>query len=136
MPRVALAACFHETNSFATRRTDLAEFCRDGWFEGAELAAAFRDTRTVMGGFLDAGAEHCFELTPLFGAYATPAGMVTSQAFTAIVDHIVAGLGDAAPLDAVLLELHGAMVVDGDDDPETTLVRAVRAAVEIGRAHV
>jgi microcystin degradation protein MlrC len=125
--RVAVAGCFHETNSFARTRTDRAAFAERGrWLEGEDLAAAFTGTRTVVGGFLDGGDTHALEVFPIFGAYGTPAGMVTADVFSEVVDRMVDGLRGARDVDALLLELHGAMVVEGRDDPETELLDAVR----------
>jgi microcystin degradation protein MlrC len=132
-PRVAVAGCFHETNTFATTPTDHDAFVvRGRWLAGGALADAFAGTRTVVGGFLDAAAPAGLSIVPVFGAYATPAGTVTREAFAAILERLVEGVRAAGPLDGLLLELHGAMVVQGSDDPETDLVQAVREAVGDG----
>jgi microcystin degradation protein MlrC len=44
-------------------------------------------------------------------------------------NRLLADLETAGPLDGVLLDLHGAMVVEGLDDGEGDLLQAVRAAV-------
>jgi microcystin degradation protein MlrC len=129
-PRIALAGVFHETNSFAASRTDLDAFARrNGWLEGEALAETYAGTRTVVGGMLDAAASHGLALQPVLGAYATPSGMVTRPAFETITDRILDGLRAAGDLDGVLLELHGAMVVEGLDDPETLLLEEIREVV-------
>ncbi len=131
MRRVAVAACFHETNTFAASVTDRAAFeRRGGWLDGIGLVDDYAGTRTVVGGFLDGAGSSGLEVVPVFGAYATPAGAVTRAAFDAIVDRLVDGLRLAAPVDGVLLELHGAMVVEDDHDPETRLLHAVREVVD------
>jgi microcystin degradation protein MlrC len=130
LPRVGLVGCFHETNTFANNATDVAAFrASRGWYVGQELLNAYDGTRTVMGGMIDGAHEHGFELVPVFGAFATPAGVVTGAAFEEITERLVGGLADAGSLDGLLLELHGAMVVEGDPDPETTLLTAIRETV-------
>ena len=42
---------------------------------------------------------------------------------------MLAQLGAAGPVDGVLLDLHGAMVVEGIDDGDGDLLEAVRGAV-------
>jgi microcystin degradation protein MlrC len=127
---VGLAACFHETNTFASNVTDVAAFrASRGWHDGLELLDAYNRTRTVVGGMIDGAAAHGLDLVPIFGAFATPAGIVTSAAFHEITERLVAGLAEAGPLAGLLVELHGAMVVDGDPDPETTLLRAIRTVI-------
>ncbi|MFA9444492.1 M81 family metallopeptidase [Egicoccus sp. AB-alg6-2] len=129
-PRIGLAGCFHETNTFASTVTDVAAFrASRGWYVGAELLDAYGGTRTVMGGMIDGAREHGFELVPVFGAFATPAGIVTKTAFEEISARLIEGLRAASHLDGVLLELHGAMVVEGDRDPETTLLTAIRETI-------
>ena len=130
-PRVAVAGCFHETNSFASSVTDREAFeRRGGWLEGDVLVDTYAGTHTVVGGFLDGAAEEGLGVVPVFGAYATPAGVVTRDAFAAILDRLTSGLRDAGAIDGVLLELHGAMVVAGEDDPETVLLRTVREVLD------
>lgn len=129
-PRVAIAACFHETNTFARTVTDRAAFeRRGGWLEGDALADRYADTRTVVGGFLAGAGGEGLDAIPVFGAYATPAGVVTRATFAEIRDRLAAGLGEVGAVDGVLLELHGAMVAEDLDDPETQLIRTVREVV-------
>lgn len=130
-PRIGLAACFHETNTFASRRTDETSFRESrGWYVGPQLVDAYAGTRTVLGGVIDAAEDRGLELVPVFGAFATPAGLVTREAFQEITNQLVSGLEHAGPLDGLLLELHGAMVVEGDPDPETALLESVRDCVD------
>ena len=132
-PRVALAGVFHETNTFASSCTDVGAFeRRNGWLGGGQLIDAYAGTRTVVGGMLEAASQRGLDVVPVFGAYATPSGMVTRAAFEAIVDRICEGLSAAGPVDGLLLELHGAMVVDGLADPETHLLDQVRAILGDG----
>ncbi|WP_052666993.1 M81 family metallopeptidase [Nitriliruptor alkaliphilus] len=128
-PRIAVAACFHETNTFARSTTDVAAFGRRGWLHGAALLDAYGATQTVVGGMIDGATEHDLDLVPTFGAYATPAGLVTADTFERIVAELCSTLHAQGGFDGVLLELHGAMVVEGDADPETRLLRSVREAV-------
>jgi microcystin degradation protein MlrC len=130
-PRVALAGVFHETNTFASSSTDVRAFeRRNGWLDHEQLSAAYAGTRTVVGGMLEAAAQHGLDVVPVFGAYATPSGLVTRTAFDTIVDRLCDGLSAAGPWDGLLLELHGAMVVDGLEDPETHLLEQVRAVLD------
>lgn len=125
--RVGLLACFHETNTFVDRPTDRAAFeRRPGWLLGQELVDTFAGTKTVVGGMLAEAERRRLELVPIFGAYATPAGPVPAATFQGILEEIASGLDRAGHLDGLLVELHGAMVVEGDDDPETRLLRSLR----------
>lgn len=126
-PRVAVVAVFHETNTFSPIPTDWAGF--DRVYTGGELVDAFAGTRTVIGGFLDGARDHGLAPQPVFGAFATPAGSVTRTALDRIARAIDEGLRRVGQVDAVFLELHGAMVAQDVPDPEEGLVELVRARV-------
>lgn len=61
--------------------------------------------------------------------FATPAGNTTKPAFEALRDEILEDLERAMPVDAVLLNLHGAMIADGYLDAEGELLRCVRERI-------
>ena len=104
--RVALAGLFRESNTFVDTPTTLADF---DLRRGEQITARLEGTQTVLGGFFAAA----FERVPILYGYAVPAGMVTRDAYDSLVDELCAGLAAAGRLDGVLIELHGAMVVDG-----------------------
>ena len=62
-------------------------------------------------------------------AFAMPAGDTTKTAYEALRDEILADLKRAMPVDAVLLNIHGAMIADGYPDAEGDLLARVRAVV-------
>ncbi len=62
-------------------------------------------------------------------AFAMPAGDTTRVAHETLRDEILGELKRALPVDAVMLNLHGAMVADGYPDAEGDLLTRVRALV-------
>jgi microcystin degradation protein MlrC len=60
---------------------------------------------------------------------APPSGRTVRAAYERMRDEILDQLQAALPVDAVALEMHGAMAADGYDDCEGDLVRAVRRIV-------
>ncbi len=62
-------------------------------------------------------------------AFAMPAGDTTKTAYEALRDEILADLKQAMPVDAVFMNLHGAMIADGYPDAEGDLLARVRALV-------
>jgi len=87
-------------------------------------------TGTELGGVIDVAREQGAELVPLMLARAcSSAGPVLDEVFHPILDELVDRLQAVAPVDAVLLVLHGAMVVEGNDDGTGEILRAVRAAI-------
>ena len=62
-------------------------------------------------------------------AAASPSAHVTKDAFERIVKVMVDGIAAAGPLDAVYLDLHGAMVTEHFDDGEGEILARVRKVI-------
>ena len=126
--KIALGGIVHETNTFALAPTGLEEFTARRYFAGAGMRQLI-GTNTVIGGALEA-IEADSSLTPALtvDATAVPGGTVTREAFESIAGEIVRGIEMANP-DAVVLDLHGALVVDGFPGGDGEVARRVRAAV-------
>jgi microcystin degradation protein MlrC len=125
--RVLIAGFQHETNTFAPSKTGYDDFVRGGAFpalaRGADLLA-MRDINIPVGGFI--GAMSDVELVPVLWAGATPAAHVTEDAFERIAEEITAA---AQNVDAIYLDLHGAMVCEHLDDGEGELLQRLRRIV-------
>jgi len=130
--RIAIGGFMHETNSFVAAATDYATFCLHGsrppLSRGSEIFERLRNTSFATSGFLEE-MESRHELVPLVWAAALAAGTVTREAFERIAAELIAALSRALPVDAVYLDLHGAMVTEDFEDGEGELLRRVRAAV-------
>ena len=61
--------------------------------------------------------------------FAAPSGTTVRSVYEGFRDEILAGVKAAMPLDAVLINVHGAMVADGYDDCEGDLLSRIRAIV-------
>jgi microcystin degradation protein MlrC len=127
--RFFVAMVSHETNTFSPIRTDRAQFEIRDLRYGGEILEAYRGTGTCLGGMIEAADGRGVTLVPSLAAAAAPAGRVAKEFYAEARDRLVADLRGAGPLDGVLLDLHGAMVVEGLDDGEGDLLGAVRAAV-------
>lgn len=124
--RVLLAGIVHETNTFAEKRTDIDEFEANGIFRGQELLH-LAGTNTVIGGALEAANELEIELIPVIATSAIPGGLVTDRAFELVVSAIEETLARETP-DAIILDLHGAMVTESHDDGDGAVLARVRSA--------
>lgn len=134
--RIAIAGLIHETNTFAPVPTAYADFDMHGSsppiLRGGEILAEFGhgDGGGSMGGLVRAlQAAAGVEIVPLLWCAAQPGGLVTADAFERLSGEILSGLAGAGRLDAVLLDLHGAMAVDGIEDAEGDLLERVRRTV-------
>jgi microcystin degradation protein MlrC len=121
--RVGIGGIWHETNTFAARRTGLDDFAAFELLDGDAVFERHAGTGTVIGGMLDVAG---FEPMALATAGAWPGGRVTASTLTQLLTRLAVALRSVGPLDGVLLELHGAMVAEGEDDVERAVIEAVR----------
>jgi microcystin degradation protein MlrC len=130
-PRVAIAGFQHETNTFTPFPATYGDFVkRDGWpglTRGEAVLEQFVKLNLPIGGFIAAAGD--WDLTPILWANAEPSGPVTDDAFERISTMICEGILSAGKLDAVYLDLHGAMVTESLQDGEGELLRRVRLVV-------
>ena len=132
--RIAIAGFQHETNTFAPSYAGIAEFRKaDSWpglLRGQEVVDGTRGMNLpIVGAVVAAEQIDDIELVPLLWCAAEPSGPVTDEAFDWVTGMILAGLSQAesmATLDAIYLDLHGAMVTDSYDDGEAELLRRIR----------
>lgn len=128
-PRVALGGIWHETNTFATQRTELADVAARTWLDGDELLTQAAGTQTVLGGVV-ATAEACgWELCPLRFAAAPAGGRLRRGDFETLVRGLLQRLEQVLPVDGVLLVQHGALMVEGFASGDAELLRRVRRLV-------
>lgn len=130
--RIAIGGFFHESNTFCRPYTTLADYERTRLYSGTEMLAPMRGTDTEIGGFLTAAEELGFEVVPTYYAWAWPSGPLTDDCFHTILDRLKAAVDAAGPVDGVLLQLHGAMVTEGDDDPDGMILAEVRSCLPPG----
>ncbi|MEM9762590.1 MAG: M81 family metallopeptidase, partial [Pseudomonadota bacterium] len=134
MPRIAVAGFQHETNTFAPMPARLRDFeIADSWpalLQGADVISGTRGLNLPVAGFVQAAEDAGdIELAPLLWCAAEPAAHVTNEAFETITERLIALLAAAGPVDALYLDLHGAMVTEAHDDGEGALLSRLRAAV-------
>jgi len=123
MPRILVAGLFHETHSFVTPNTTLADFAI---LRGSALLAC-RGDASPLGGALEAAAQLGWDTVPAVDMRAMPSGPIESN----VVDEWWRLFSDAVQaggrLDGVFLVLHGAMIAVNDPDVEGTLLARMRA---------
>jgi microcystin degradation protein MlrC len=131
--RIAIGGFQHETNTFAPSKATYDDFARGGaWpplLEGGEMFDGVAGINLPIAGFIDAMRPVRHELVPTVWAAASPSAHVTQDAYERIAGKIVERLRQAMPLEAVYLDLHGAMVAEHLDDGEGELLSRVRAVI-------
>ena len=123
--KLFIAGLATETNTFSPMPTGLADYVQvrgvpekdPNSFE-APLSVWKRMAR-----------ERGWEPVESLCAYAPPAGITPRAVYETMRDEILRDLDAAVPVDAVLVNLHGAMVADGYDDCEGDILQRIRERV-------
>src|SRR5271155_4606731 len=113
MPCIAVGGFLHETNTFAPTKAGYADFVHGGGWpamtQGAGVLKVMRNINVGLAGFIGEAETRGWDLVPTTFAAASPCAQVTKDAYERIAKVIVDGIANAGPLDAVYLDLHGAM---------------------------
>jgi microcystin degradation protein MlrC len=133
MPRIAVGGFLHETNTFAPSKASFGMFLQGGGWpalsEGEAMFPALRNVNVSASGFIEAGHAAGWEIVPLVWAAATPSAHVTEDAYERIAGRMLDDLKKAGLVDAVYLDLHGAMVCEHLDDGEGEILARMRALI-------
>lgn len=123
--KLVIASMSHETNSFSPIPTTLDCFGSEGGpLHGPAALAAFRDTATPTGAFIQAAERIGASIDVPIIARCSPSAPVEDRAFEAISDAICEAVDKGC--DAVLLDLHGAMITSSYEDGEGELLERLR----------
>jgi len=130
---IAVGGFQHETNTFAPHLASFEAFERADSWPGLTTGDALFDTMVglniPLSGFIDRARQAGHRLQPLCWCSAEPSGYVTRDAFERVADLFCDLLAINKSLDAVYLDLHGAMVAEHYEDGEGELLRRVRDLV-------
>jgi len=133
MTRIAVGGFLHETNTFAPTKATYADFVHGGGWPamatGAGLLKVMRNINVGLAGFVEAAEANGWELVPTISCGASPCAHVTEDAFERVAKVMIDGIANAGPLDAVYLDLHGAMVTEHLDDGEGAILARVRNVI-------
>jgi microcystin degradation protein MlrC len=133
MTRIAVGGFLHETNTFAPTKATYDAFVHGGGFPRMELGdSVLKNVRRInvgLAGFIEQAEIEGWDLVPTIFAAATPSAHVTDDAFERIATAMIDGLASAGKLDAVYLDLHGAMVTEHHDDGEGEILARVRKVI-------
>lgn len=133
MTRIAVGGFLHETNTFAPTKATWEAFVHGGGWPamtiGADVLKVMRGINVGLAGFVEEADAKGWELIPTVACGASPSAHVTEDAFERVVKIMIDGIKAAGQLDAVYLDLHGAMVTEHLDDGEGEILARVRAVI-------
>jgi len=122
--RIVMAMLKHETNTFSPVPTPYARFEAWGVHRGAEAIALFERTNMTLSAYIRLARAAGAEIALPVAAEAMPSGPVSADAYERLSEPILEAVAEGC--DAVMLDLHGAMVVESTDDGEGTLLERIR----------
>lgn len=131
--KIAVGGFQHETNTFAPTKADYEAFAQGGGWppicRGEQVFDSVAGMNLPIAGFSEAARAAGHQLVPLSWAAASPSAHVTEDAFERICTQIIEDLAAQRGVDAVYLDLHGAMVTEHFEDGEGEILRRVRAVI-------
>lgn len=120
LPRIAIAGLAIESSTFSPATTDEAAFhIRTG------------DTVLTAYSFLavDSPDYKRAQWFPALVGRAIPGGIVTRDAYESLMEKMLARLKSNLPYDGLFFDIHGAMSVQGLDDPEGDMIKRIREVI-------
>lgn len=127
---VLLGGLFHETHTFLSKRTTLADFEAMAVNVGPDVVKHNLDNQSPTDGFLSYALDKGWDIVPTIQMAAMPGGTVEDEVVAVFRRHFFPVLEETLDrLDGIFLILHGAMVSAGSDDPEGDLLRDIRAVL-------
>jgi microcystin degradation protein MlrC len=133
MTRIAVGGFLHETNTFAPTRATYDNFVHGGGWpamaQGHDVLKTMRNINVGLAGFVEAAEARGWEMVPTISCGASPSAHVTKHAYERIVAVMLERIAAAGPLDAVYLDLHGAMVTEHLDDGEGEILARIRQLI-------
>ena len=133
MTRIAVGGFLHETNTFAPTKASYDDFVHGGGWpamaQGDDVLKVMRHINVGLAGFVEQAEANGWELVPTISCGASPSAHVTRDAFERVVEVMIDGIKAAGSLDAVYLDLHGAMVSEHLDDGEGEILAHVRRVI-------
>lgn len=120
LPRIAIAGIAIESSTFSPAVTHEEAFrARTG-----EEVFSYYPFLSPDSGIIDRA-----EWLPTLRGHAMPGGIVTHEAYESLVSKTLDMLKETLPLDGLFFDIHGAMSVQGLDDPEGDFLMRIREVV-------
>ncbi|MGH7066916.1 MAG: M81 family metallopeptidase [Acetobacteraceae bacterium] len=130
--RVAIGRLSQESNTFVPFKSTLATFEANGFYRGEAMLEAYGKARIAVPAFIDVLKGAGAEIVPLLATQAGASGPVERASFDLMVNEMALRLSRAGPVDAVLLALHGALVVEDEPDGDAEIIARVRSVLPQG----
>ena len=116
-PKIAIAGLAIESSTFSPAKTEASAFL-------ARQGAKVFDYYPFLSE--ESPQRNAADWAPTLRGHALPGGIVTKKAYDSLVGKTLSLLEKELPLDGLFFDIHGAMSVEGVDDPEGDFIKKVR----------
>jgi len=125
--RWLLAMIKHETNTFSPVATPLERFFRGSpeILAGERAIRAYENTDSGLGGYIEVARREGAEIVVPVAAESWPSAPTGADTYQRLCELVLDEVRRGG-YDAILLDLHGAMVAEGVEDAEGNLLRRLR----------
>lgn len=120
LPKIAIAGLGLEASVFSPAMTEREDFRPK---VGAEIFSNYPFFRK------DSGLIDQADWRPTLTGSAMPGGQATKEAYESLVTETLDSLKQHLPLDGIYFDIHGAMSVEGMQDPEADFIKRIREVV-------
>lgn len=120
IPRIAIAGLAIESSTFSPAKTHVPAFHPR---RGTEILDMYPFLAS------DQPERARAEWVPILRGRSLPGGIVTRGAYDSLVNETLQLLKENGPYDGLFFDIHGAMSVEGLDDPEGDLIQKIRAVI-------
>ncbi|WP_169742753.1 M81 family metallopeptidase [Muricoccus aerilatus] len=127
--KVAVASFEFEGNTLSDQLHRREDFARKVLAEGAGVIPATEGRDLAVTGGIETLQVAGFTVHPVLVAHGGSGGRVEGTFYRETRDRIITGIAALTPLDGVFLALHGAMISEGEDDPEGEILWRLREAL-------
>lgn len=132
MKHILIAEFKLESNGFAKGETTIQDYKNRNLVFGNDIFDYFKGVKNEIGGFLDYFRDKKdISLHPAVAANAIPGPRAAREVFDLVLEKIIQAYRAAERIDAILLSLHGAMLIagEGGSDGEGMLLEKIRQEV-------
>jgi microcystin degradation protein MlrC len=120
-----------ECNSFSPLRADLDYFRNNGYLLfGNSIIDYHEEVKNELAGFIRTSCEKGTDIIPTCAVWAVPYGPVKADTYEILKNEFLSRITSCSDFDGVYLSVHGAMVVEGIDDPEGDLIETIRSILK------
>ena len=116
-PKIAIAGLAIESSTFSPAKTEVSAFL-------ARQGEKVFDYYPFLSE--ESPQRNAADWAPTLRGHALPGGIVTKKAYDSLVGKTLSLLEKELPLDGLFFDIHGAMSVEGVDDPEGDFIKKVR----------